>query len=100
MARHFGSFGESQFHFVYFVYFVGVVGGEVRLGENGCFKADYRAIRRHASTAEDTLCATVGEAAGPCNVASRLLASDAIGDCESVEDAHSVRVGLVWVGLG
>lgn len=45
-------------------------------------------MMRHASTAEDALCASVCETAGADYVTSGLLAGEGVGDCEGVEDVH------------
>lgn len=70
-----------------------------RLGKNRSLEAYDCAMVRHARTAEYALCATIGESARADNMASRLLAGQGIGDCESVEYVHGVWFVGVWLLL-
>ena len=61
---------------------------DIGLGVDSGFDADHSAVLALARAAQDALCANVGDAAGPRNVARVLLAGAVIKQCNSVEDVH------------
>ena len=59
----------------------------IKLAAVNCsFNADHGKVARHTIAAKNALCAPVGKLSSPCDVAGRLFASNAVGNCDSVQD--------------